>query len=318
MRVALLLLLLGLTGLACADDLQGFVVNVDEENDLFVVPETDKHYTQGLHLTFLWPDDDLPFHFGPLNRVPVLGMTDVIRKYGFQVGQNIYTPVDIITNQPSLTDRPYAGWLWLGLIRDTRGVTAGTIPTLDHLQLDLGVVGPDSLADDSQTWFHGLIQIHEPSGWKYELKSEPGLALRFNRRWLLWDTGDQAGLRAQLIPNFGANLGNIDTSANLGALMRVGHNIPDDFGKHIEPAWGWYVFNGVAGHGVLRNEFLDGDLFYRSRSVAKEPAFVEWRCGLVVELQQMEISYTYNYHSPEFKLQNKYDAFGSLDVTYRF
>ena len=26
-----------------------------------------------------------------------------------------------------------------------------------------------------------------------ELKSEPGLALRFNRRWLLWDTGDQAG-----------------------------------------------------------------------------------------------------------------------------
>src|SRR5207249_3665763 len=107
-----------------------------------------------------------------------------------------------------------------------------------------------------------------------------GVAMRFHRRWLLWDTGDDTGLRAQLIPSFGANLGNIDTSANLGTTLRIGHNIPDEFGQRIAPAWGWYLFGGITGHAVLRNEFLDGNLISHSHSVSKEPAFVEGRIGL--------------------------------------
>ncbi len=304
---------------ARSDDLrQGFVFKVNEENDLFVVPSTDKHYTQGLHVTLLWPDDEVPWLLRPLSWIPDFGMTDPIRKYGGQIGQEIYTPVS--TNQRRLVpdDRPYAGWLYLGLIREDRGRTAGQVPTIDRFQIDLGVVGPDSLAEDAQVWFHDLIAAQAPRGWRFQLNNEPGIALRFNRRWLLWDSGPETGLRAQLIPDFGANLGNIDTSARLGALMRVGYNIPDEFGPRIEPAWGWYVFGGVAGHAVLRNEFLDGNLISDSHSVSKEPAFLDLKFGAALQLRRVEIAYTYNYHSREFRLQDKHDAYGSLDFTYRF
>ncbi len=317
-RFVFAVLLLVVSSFCRAEDGKGFIVIVEEENDKYVVPTTDKHYTQGLHLTFLWPDNDVPFGFQPLSRLTTLGMTNAIAKFGFQVGQNIYTPQNTVTPNLIRDDRPYAGWLWVGLIRETRGLTAGSIPTIDHIQLDLGVVGPNSLADDTQVWFHGVIQIARPRGWRHQLNNEPGVALRLNRRWLLWDSSADTGLQAQLIPSFGANLGNIDTSANLGAMMRVGRNIPDEFGATIEPAWGWYVFTKMAGHAVLRNEFLDGNLFSRSHSVSKEPAFLDVSLGVAVELQRLELSYTYNYHTPEFRLQQDYDAFGSIGVTYRF
>jgi hypothetical protein len=297
---------------------QGFVFKINEENDLFVVPSTDKHYTQGLHLTLLWPDDEVPWLLRPLSWIPDLGMTGAIRKYGGQIGQEIYTPVNTSQRQLQRDDRPYAGWLYLGLIREQRGLTAGRLPTLDRFQVDLGVIGPDSLAGDAQMWFHDLINEQAPRGWRFQLNNEPGIALRFNRRWLLWDTGTDAGVRAQLIPDLGANLGNVDTSARLGALMRVGYNIPDEFGPRIEPAWGGYIFGGVAGHAVLRNEFLDGNLISHSHSVSKEPAFLDLKFGVALQLRRVEIAYTYNYRSREFRLQDKHDAYGSVDFTYRF
>jgi lipid A 3-O-deacylase len=318
-RVVLLFGCLLLPVTARSEDLrQGFVLKINEENDLFVLPSTDKHYTQGLHVTLLWPDDEVPLLLRPLSWLPDFGMTDAIRKYGGQIGQEIYTPVS--TNQRRLVpdDRPYAGWLYLGLIRENRGLTAGRLPTIDRFQMDLGVVGPDSLAEDAQVWFHDLIGDQEPRGWRFQINNEPGIALRFSRRWRLWDAGPDDGLRAQLIPDFGASLGNIDTSARLGALMRVGYNIPDEFGPRVEPAWGGYIFGGVAGHAVLHNAFLDGNLISHSHSVSKEPAFLDLKFGVALQLRRVEIAYTYNYRSREFRLQDKHDAYGSLDFTYRF
>jgi len=312
------LILLALAGLAHADDLQGYVFNLNEENDKYVSPSTDKHYTQGLHLTLMWPDEQVPWLSRPLSWMPTFGVSNAISKYGFTFGQNIYTPENIDSSQLQTNDRPYAGWLYLGWIRENRGLICGRIPTLDHWEADLGVTGPDSLADSTQFWFHGLVNIHEPEGWNHQINTEPGIALRFHRSCMVWQTDPNEVLQAQLIPGFGANLGNIDISATLGAIVRVGHNIPSDFGKTIVPQWGWYVFAGAEANAVARNEFLDGNVFSSSHSVAKEPAFVHVRAGVVAELKRIEISYTYNYLTPQFEKQDKYDAYASMDFTYRF
>jgi hypothetical protein len=297
---------------------QGFVFIANEENDFFSIPETDKHYTQGVHFSLLWPDDEVPWLACPLAWTPPLGIQEPIRKFGFEVGQEFYTPINHTTSALVANDRPYAGWLYVGGLREDRGVTANQIPTLDRYEVELGVVGPWALGGNAQNWWHDMINCSRANGWSHQLKNEPGLLLRLDRTWRVVDGGEADGLHLQLLPRAGVALGNIQTSARVGTMVRLGYHIPDEFAAMIPPKWGWYVFSDVGGRGVLYNEFLDGDVFHASHSIAKEPGVLEVRAGIMFELGHSEISYTYVYLNKEFKQQDTYDAYGSLNYTYRF
>jgi len=314
-------IILGAAGLALADETNtnhNFVFSITDENDLFVYPKTDKHYTQGLHIGLLWPDETAPWPTRPLTWVPDLGLANATRQYGLRIGQDMYTPVNLTAPNPSLTDRPYAGWLFLGFIRDDRGTLANDIPTRDHLELDLGVVGPASLASNAQVWWHDIIGSYSPVGWSHQLHNEPGFLISGDRQLKIWETGTDRFLQVQFLPHAGVDLGNIQTSLRLGPQFRLGHNIPDEFAKTPAPVHGWYIFSGVDGRFVGYNEFLDGNAFQHSRSVAKEPAVLEVHAGLAVVLGHTEISYTYNYLNKEFKTQKGYDAYGSVNLTQTF
>lgn len=313
-RLAALFLLIPAM-LHAQDAKQDFVFSATEENDLFVLPETDKHYTQGLHFSLMWPDDEVPIAAHPLSWTPPLGLPNPIRKFGFEVGQDIYTPKNTRTSTLRRDDRPYAGWLFVGFLREDRSHTG--IPTLDRYELQLGVIGSISLAEDAQNWWHANIGSDEANGWNHQLKNEPGILLRLDRKWRLMDIGDNE-LRIQMLPHAGLALGNVQTSARLGTTLRVGHHIPDEFAALIPPTFGWYVFSDVTARAVLYNAFLDGNSYRSSHSVDKEPVVIELRGGIVLELGPNEISYTYVYLNREFKLQDKHDAYASLNYTYRF
>ena len=318
---ALLWVALGAAGLGLAEETnvnRAFVFSVTEDNDLFVYPKTDKHYTQGLHLGLLWPDEESPWPMRPLAWLPDFGMTGATHTYGLRIGQDMYTPVDLTKNPPDRADRPYAGWLFVGFIRDDRGTLANGIPMRDHLEVDLGVVGSDSLVSDTQIWWHNLIGSIQPNGWRYQLNNEPGFLINFDRQLKIWETGSGNFLQAQLLPHAGVDLGNIQTSFRFGPQVRLGHNIPDEFAKVPASGHGWYVFGGVDARIVGYNEFLDGNAFQNSRSVAKEPVVVEARGGLAIAMGHTEISYTYTYLNKEFKTQEKYDAYASLNLTQTF
>ena len=47
--------------------------------------------------------------------VPALGASWSVTKFGYQLGQSIFTPGDLNATQPLKNDRPYAGWLYTGL-----------------------------------------------------------------------------------------------------------------------------------------------------------------------------------------------------------
>lgn len=312
---------LGALGVGLADDTNlnhSFVFSITEDNDLFVYPKTDKHYSQGLHIGLLWPDETAPWPMRPLAWLPDFGLAGATHKYGLRIGQDMYTPVDLRANPPRLTDRPYAGWLFVGFIRDDRGTVANGIPARDHLEVDLGAVGPDSLVSDTQVWWHKVIGSIPPTGWRYQINNEPGFLISGDRQLKLMDSGPGHFLQAQLLPHAGFNLGNIQTSLRLGPQVRLGHNLPDDFAKVPALVHGWYLFSGVDGRIVGYNEFLDGNAFQNSRSVAKEPVVLEVHGGLVLVLGHTEISYTYNYLTKEFKTQDKYDAYAAVNLTQTF
>lgn len=313
------LLLLFVATMALAQEAkQGFVFIANEDNDLFILPSTDQHYTQGLHISLLWPDEEVPLPVRPLSWIPPLTSREPIRKFGLEVGQDIYTPIKTGSSDLQRDDRPYAGWLYVGLIREDRVSSKQGIAMLDRYELKLGVIGPLSLARDAQNWWHDVIHGEQANGWGNQLKNEPGLLLRFDRQWRMMDLGNDDDLHLQLLPSAGIALGNVETSARLGTMMRLGFHIPDEFGPAIPPAFGWYTFLGLSARAVLHNEFLDGNLYQDSHHVAKEPVVIELRGGLALEIGPNEFSYTYVYLTREFMLQEKHDAYGSLNYTYRF
>ena len=125
-------------------------------------------------------------------------------RHGYIVGQNMYTPRDISLADPPPDDRPYAGWLYatIGLGVESAGQT-------DFFALTVGVVGPASLAEQSQKAIHEITGSPHPQGWDTQLKNEPGIELAYQRRWRNVATGTFAGLELDLTPHAGGALGNV-------------------------------------------------------------------------------------------------------------
>ena len=141
---------------------RGAVLVFHEENDLFV--NTDRHYTQGIRFAYLHEDGHMPLGFAGLNQwLPNWGFDVKSGRSGYSVGQNIYTPADLDSTALVPADRPYAGWLYLGAILQRNGVTRQrAVPVQESWELELGVIGPTSLARQAQTWVHEIRGFDVP------------------------------------------------------------------------------------------------------------------------------------------------------------
>jgi hypothetical protein len=127
-------------------------------------------------------------------------------RFSFSIGQNL-TPRTSVTNPPPTM--ALCG-LFCRLARAS-GVW------LDKLEVDLGVVGPYSFAEETQTEWHRTFGFNIPKGWDKQLKTEPGAILYYerSRRSLFklpvseWVPIDHLGL--DFTPHFGVALGNVLT-----------------------------------------------------------------------------------------------------------
>jgi hypothetical protein len=298
----------------------GFLV----ENDKFT--GTDRHYTNGVQLTYLSPKDDVPRWLRAASRyLPGMPESAALRA-GYVLGHSIFTPNDVSTAEPLPDERPYAGWLYGGL-----ALVAETEDRLDTWELDLGIVGPSARGEEVQNSFHGLIGVEEAAGWDNQLDDEFGYALIYERKWRnLWEHR-RSGFGVDFIPHVGGSLGNVGTYLNVGAMFRFGNDLPNDFGApRIRPSlpgsnfflprdnFGWYLFAGVDGRAVAYNIFLDGNTEKDSLSVDREPLVGDLQAGLVTHLGWARLAYTYVYRTREFEGQDKPDRFASIGLAVQF
>lgn len=317
---------------------QGAILALTMENDSHSNPfnrkdRQDRHYTQGFKFTYVGSDDYLNNVTTAVSRVlPELGIRTSARKFGYVFGQNIYTPDDLRVSTLITNDRPYAGWLYVGTVLQRRGETAGAIPVMESFELDIGIIGKESLAEFAQTMVHRWGDDAPPQGWDNQLKTEPGLQIRYGRLWRLTPNEDTARF-FDVIPHAGVSLGNVMTWGELGSTLRVGWNLPEDFGPQLNdsPAtvnggltattasWGFYGFGRVAGRAVGHNIFLDGNTFRSSHSVEKEPFVADLSWGFAFQVtKHVEVSYTRIIRTNEFEGQKGNDVFGSFMVKGRF
>src|SRR5436309_990455 len=78
------------------------VFTMIEENDL--VFDTDRHYTQGIKLSYLFADGQVPGFVSRLMRLsPTFGFEPRAEKFGIEIGQSIFTPANIQQTNINLT-----------------------------------------------------------------------------------------------------------------------------------------------------------------------------------------------------------------------
>jgi len=310
-----------------------WTATVLEEDDFWAPHNHDRHYTHGIRFSGTSGDVHDPLWLQPFSWLgPIFpDAADVSRRYNLiPLGQNMYTPQNPTPVNPDPRDRPYAGWLYggVGLMQDTPGTTDG-IDRFDDLELKLGLVGPGSLANATQTRFHLLIDVSPFAGWHAQLHDEPTLDLFYQHKWRYHGENDAAwGWDA--IPQWDLRVGNVYDYAGAGGMLRLGRNLRADYGPpHIDlntgadyintsrmtGNWGLYGFIGTEARAVAHNIFLDGNDFKSSPSVEKYPAVGDLEAGLAVFYEHFRLAYSYILRSPEFVHQTGADHYGSLDLT---
>ncbi len=320
------LLLLALSAPAAALDKEDKrIVSLIYENDIFY--NTDQHYTNGVRVSWLSGLNDVPEFLREAAAASPLFPEHGDARVEYALGQNMYTPSDITLASPPEDDRPYAGWLYGSV-----GLIAENGSRLHQLELQIGVVGPASLAGDTQKFVHRyLTDSDEPQGWDTQLPNEPTFQLNYLRSWrALASIGDQ-GFGADLTPQFGLALGTVHDHIETGVMLRLGRNLLLDYGPpRIQPSppgsgfflssphMGFYLFGGALGRAVARNMFLDGALFRDSRSVDKEYFVADLTAGAAVTWRDFRLAYTHVFRTPEFDGQNGLHEYGSLSLSVKF
>jgi hypothetical protein len=294
------------------------------ENDLFT--NADRHYTNGIQLSYATPEGVTPDWLSSATDAIGLSEPGSQRRMTWSAGQKMFTPKDVSTPTPNPTDRPYAGFLYVNM-----GYASETRTTLDRLNLTLGVVGPASLADQTQKFVHRLTGSRTPRGWGTQLHDEPGVIVSYNRAWRELYAATPFGLAFDATPDAGISVGNVYTFASAGLTLRIGADLPQDYGPpriappfqgtgHFTPTgrFGWYLFAGVQGRAVARDIFLDGNTTRDSPSVDKYPFVADIQAGLAITVNDIRIAYTHVTRTKEFHGQDGTDSYGSLSISTRF
>lgn len=332
----LLLLALGFAAVAPAQDaLPEFTIrhstfSVVSENDKYFAG-TDRHYTNGLKLTWLGETDlgdSHEFVRTAARLIPWMDPAHIHWRYkaGFALGQNIYTPADTETAALVPDDRPYAGWLYGSIL-----LQAQVRNQLRLVELSLGVVGPSALGEEFQNAWHDVINVPHSNGWSHQLRDEPGLRLTWERRYRVWQRQGASvpALGTDLIVRHRVTAGNVAIHAAGGAVMRFGWRLPADFGPDlIRPGggndpigggprrFGAYVYASSEVRAVARDIFLDGNTWRDSHSVDKRPVVADLSLGFVLHWPKFRFAYTQDYRTKEFYGQPRRDVFGSLAFSF--
>lgn len=247
--------------------------------------------------------------------------------YGFEIGQEIYTPRSTSQRTPKLYpyDRPYAGYLFTSWslvatdrVRATRLTSA----------LTLGMIGPVSGASEVQNGMHRHLKQKSAEGWVNQLRNDP--VISYSARW-------EARPFAPIHPAFDltasveTTVGTLTNSLGLGGMLRIGR-----FNDYFQSASGMYddgasvpvrkiqvyayvrpVFQSVLDNSLLGGGWLNGSRnYYALPSVELEHFYWTTEYGWVAVLKNFRLALTQCYRGKEFRTGAEH-YWGKISLTAR-
>jgi lipid A 3-O-deacylase len=292
------------------------------ENDGTIVKplyRTDRHYTNGTKIAFTHQPNDVDF-LKDYSRWNGFGQNDgeVSTALGYFFGQNMYTPDHV--DDPAKRakhDMVFAGWMYGGIFAQRAADNQ-----MEHLELNLGMIGPAASGSAIQSFVHHLIGVKEPQGWNSQLDNEFHTDLTWLRKQRVAERYFARTENFDSHLEYGATVGTLHRNANLGIIFRYGVNLPNDFGPgrleapasaciekpaEVQTA---YLFARVGGKLVQYDRFLSG--------LTTEPAVGLFQVGGVYRYKSFEASYSQTFLTREYREQGSTDSYGAINLTWRF
>ncbi len=307
-----------------AAEASGLFVRID--NDVFT--GTDREYTNGVQVGSTSATVET---FDDAGLAPSLRWANDklrwLQPRGFEennvtwtIGQRMFTPKERF-EEPDPLDRPYAGLLFAGLTYNGRDRQS-----LRSTSLDVGIVGPSALAEQTQNRVHKAAGVDRFLGWDHQLNDEPVFRI-LHERFRRWDI-QPARRFADVTAHYGGSIGNLATFANAGAELRIGKSLPDNFGTATTLAYGqdtaptrWggspsrlsiHGFVAVDARVVLHDITLDGNTWRDSASVEREPYITEITLGVALKWREWQATLGTVYRTKEYETQEREASFGTL------
>ena len=326
MKLFLLSLFLMTSLFADQDDWVFERINIYLENDAEF--DTDIDYSDGGKFSAILYRPNSDEHW---LRIPFTQGLTRSNFISFGVARQMFTPDDLREPDLIVEDRPYAGWFYYEM-----GLHQSSERHLDSLVVQVGVVGPASLTEEYQKFVHDLLGVADPAGWEHQLSNEVGVQLNYQHKWRFVPT-EIWGIESSIIPYMGGEFGNIAIKANGGAGIRVGWNIPEDFGGSfiddvgengipVRPnaivgsskTWSLNANFSAGGSYVARDIFLDGNTFAESHSVEKHPFRAYGRFGISARYKSVSIDYLKVYNTEHYKNQGYGLKYGTICFSYLY
>ena len=325
------------------------------ENDLFA--DTDRFYTNGIKFSWIspelewfenlsWMEKDGRLQNGIKTMIDLLPYSHEEgrqRNIALSFGQKMYTPRDISRRDLIVDDRPYAGWLYGSMAFHSKVIRTEPeqkIGRLDTFEIQAGFTGDWSLAEEAQDFIHSIRNIKKANGWDNQIDTELGVAFIYDRKYRIAPRLDLPGQwGVDTIVNAGGAVGNVFTHLNAGVEVRLGWNLPADFGTSlIRPAgdteapadtsdpryaadgsgFSFHVFAATEGRVVLHDIFLDGNTFSDSHSIDKKTLVGDFVIGASIIYSRFKLSYSQVLRTKEFEGQPSGHNFGSISLSFTY
>lgn len=247
----------------------------------------------------------------------------------FGVQQQMYTPYDLRNSEQIPGRHPYAGYLvGFGGKRSVKKVKKDIFAYSD-IELQLGVLGPASFAEQTQKFTHKLTGSRYPAGWDHQLQNEAVV------QTALWGGGDwrfagtEKGWSLHLVPEIGALLGTLQVAPGFNMELRAGYNTKsgqNDSEIGIRSVkknkFSCFFLSGIETRCWLRNELLEGNASYVGNhdtlTVEKEDFTGCVKFGAGFGYDKFDVRVVILKCSREYTTQERTPNYASLTVGWSF
>ncbi len=288
-------------------------IGLQADNDSFLGQGSDRYYTNGIFFFYR-------------TALSVKDTGKIKNKIlGFEGGQKLYNAFNGRIPNPTLIDRPIAGYLYAGVNLNLLYANESNL----KLTAQIGVLGPGALGDETQTSIHEWFGFYQPLGWQYQIHDGAQLNLSADYNKLLFRKG-----LVDLTLATHAALGNGFSGLGVGPLVRFGnfnhlYNSvstqstisrsstgdlhPHEFFAYYKPMLNYVAYNATI-QGSLFNKTV-----YPDQVVLTPNRFVlDNQIGVAYTANHWVFDASVIFQTPEVQNMRRSEQWGSVSISYRF
>lgn len=288
-------------------------ISFTTDNDLYVSPERDRYYTNGIFLNYRY-----------ITKNENIKLEKKI--FEWQIGHEMFTPNKSIVQTIEEHDRPFAGYLY-GSFGIKNVYKKNKIL---NYSIQIGILGPNAFGKELQDFIHGIYGFKKAVGWQFQIKN--ALAINFDADYTTFLSKNKSNtMDASWIAS--ARIGTTYTNISSGFLVRFGlnplekiinsiafnTNINDDTTTTTRAIESFFFIKPTLRYAFY-DATLQGSFLNTTSLVTKEliPVVFNIEIGLKFTANRFNFGYTFNYNTSKSKgLRYTYgNKYGTINVNY--